>query len=172
MADPNAPMEMADNCYLGTWLNGTDEQLARWYLKENIPCFVAREITFPEHTRLAAPETMIDFTAGTTAAALHWSINKYDSMALTRGDMSPPNPSAFHNPGWVWSDLMDKIRSTTTEEPIEPWEIDYEPPPLDTVSIAQDRVPWIKPPPVMRAEPSQPGAPPHEHKRWVKIMEK
>ena len=113
MADPNAPMEMADDHYLGTWLNGTDERLTWWYLKENIPCFVVREITFPEHTQLAAPETMINFAAGTTTAALHWSINKYDSMALMRGDMNPPNPSAFQNPGWVWSDLMDKIWSST-----------------------------------------------------------
>lgn len=57
-------------------------------------------------------------------------------------------------------------------KPVEPWEIDYEPPPLDTVSIAQDQVSWIRPLPVMRAEPSQLRAPPHERKRWVKIMEK
>ena len=68
-----------------------------------------REVTFPECTRLAALETMIDFAMGTNASALHWSINEYDAMALTRGDMQMPNPSFFHNPGWVWSDLMDKI---------------------------------------------------------------
>ena len=77
---------------------------------------MVREVTFPEHARLAALETMIDFTAGTDASALHWSINEYDAMALTRGDMQMPNPSFFHNPGWLWSDLMDKIRSMTMEE--------------------------------------------------------
>ena len=172
MPDPNAPVEMADDRYLGVWLNGTEERLARWYLKEGIPCFVVREITFPERARLAAPETVIDFAAGSSASALHWSINEYDAMALTRGDMALPNPSFFHNPGWIWSDLMDKIRSTTTVEPEEPQEINYEPSPLDTVTISPDRVPWIRPPPVIRAEPSRPGAPPHERKRWVKYLER
>ena len=170
--DPNVPVEMADDRYLGVWLNGMEERLARWYLKENIPCFVVREITFPERAQFAAPETLIDFAAGTHASAIHWSVNEYDSMALTRGDMSVPNPSFFHNPGWIWSDLMDKIRSTTTKEPEEPQEVNYEPPPLDIISIAQDRVPWIRPPPVKKAEPSRPGAPPHERKKWVKILEK
>ena len=109
MPDPNAPVEMADDRYLGVWLNGTEERLARWYLKEGIPCFVVREIMFPKHARLAAPETVIDFAAGSSASVLHWSINEYDAMALTRGDMALPNPSFFHNPGWIWSDLMDKI---------------------------------------------------------------
>ena len=72
---------MADNCYLGVWLNGMEELLARWYLKECIPCFVVREVMFPEHARLAALETMIDFAAGTDASALDWSINKYSTMA-------------------------------------------------------------------------------------------
>ena len=172
MPDPDAQVEMADDCYLGVWLNGTEERLARWYLKECIPCFVVREVTFPERARLAALETMIDFAVGTDASALHWSINEYDAMALTKGDMSMPNPSFFHNPGWVWSDLMDKIRSTTMEEPEKPQEIDYEPPPLDTVSISLDRVLWIRPPPVKKAEPSRPGAPPHKCKKWVKYLER
>ena len=67
---------------------------------------------------------------------------------------------------------MDKIRSTTTVEPEEPQEINYEPPPLDTVSISPDQVLWIRPPPVIRAEPSCPGAPLHECKRWVKYLER
>ena len=172
MPDPNAPVEMADDRYLGVWLNGTEEQLARWYLKEGIPCFVVREITFPEHTRLAAPETVIDFAASSSASVLHWSINEYDAMALTRGDMALPNLSFFHNPGWIWSDLMDKIQSTTTVEPEAPQEINYEPPPLDTVTISPDQVPWIRPLPVIRAEPSRPGAPPHKCKGWVKYLER
>ena len=124
------------------------------------------------YARLAAPETVIGFAAGSSASVLHWSINEYDAMALTRGDMALPNPSFFHNLGWIWSDLMDKFRSTTTVEPEEPQEINYEPPPLDTVSISPDRVPWIRPPPVIRAEPSHSGAPLHERRRWVKYLER
>ena len=86
--------------------------------------------------------------------------------------MQLPNPSFFHNPGWVWSDLLDKIRRTTATEPGKPQEINYKPPPLDTISISPNRVLWIKPPPVKRAEPSRPGAPLHECKRWVKYLEK
>ena len=52
MPNPDAQVEMANDRYLGVWLNGTEEQLARWYLKECIPCFVVREVTFPERARL------------------------------------------------------------------------------------------------------------------------
>ena len=76
MPDPNALTEMADERYLGVWLNGTEERRACWYLKEGIPCFIVREITFPECIRFAAPETVIDFAAGTSASALLWRINE------------------------------------------------------------------------------------------------
>ena len=49
--------------------------------------------------------------------------------------------------------------------------INYEPPLLTTVVVDANRIPWIKPPPVWKAEQSLPGALPHEQKRWRKFME-
>lgn len=83
---------------------------------------------------------MIDFAAGTSASVLHWTINNYDSLAITRGDLS-----------------LSSTTKTSGEQ-----EVEYEPPPPDTVIIANNRVPWIRPPAVSRVEPSHPGAPPHE----------
>ena len=169
--DPLAPVEMADDRYLGIWLNGTEERLARWYLKEGVPCFVLREVLPPERDHLAAQDTLVDFAAGSTASVIHWSTNEYDSMALTRGDMSLSGTTIFHNPGWVWSTLLNNLNTPTEKPEAKPKEVSYDPPPLDVVTIAQDRVPWIRPPPVKKATPSRPGAPPHERKRWIKYME-
>lgn len=41
MPDPGVVTDMADDCYLGVWLNGMEERQARWYLKEGIPCSIA-----------------------------------------------------------------------------------------------------------------------------------
>ncbi|EDQ99451.1 uncharacterized protein LACBIDRAFT_316546 [Laccaria bicolor S238N-H82] len=196
MPDANAVSRMADDRYLGVWLNGIEERQARWYLKEGIPCFIAKEITSLERAQLAAPETMIDFAAGSSAASLHWGVNDYDSLALSRGDLSLRDTSSFHDPGWVWSEppvQKDKFPAkepprtqvanwawsdpqvqkgkSPIKEPPKPQTVDYGPPPAETVIIAKDRVPWIKPPPVKRAAPSRPGAPPHEQKKWIKWVE-
>ncbi|EDR06693.1 uncharacterized protein LACBIDRAFT_328613 [Laccaria bicolor S238N-H82] len=196
MPDANARTRMADDHYLGVWLNGMEERQARWYLKEGIPCFIVREIMPLERAQLAAPETMIDFAAGSSAAPLHWGVNDYNSLALSRGDLSLRDTSSFHNPGWVWSEppvqknkspakepprtqssgwawsgiQASKDKSPVKEQP-KSQTIDYGPPPPETVIIAKDQVPWIKPPPVKRATPSRPGAPPHEQKKWIKWVE-
>ena len=132
-------------------MNGTEERLARWYLKEGIPCFVLREVFSPERDRLAAQETLIDFAAGSSASVLHWSVNEYDSMAMTRGDLTLSGTTILHDPGWVWSTLLDNLNSTTTKSTEKTKVVNYEPPPLDVVVIARDRVPWIRPPPVKKA---------------------
>ena len=91
MPDPEAEVGMADDRYLGVWLNGTEERLARWYLKEGIPCYVAREVPSRERAKIAALEMMIDFAAGTSASSTHWNVNEFDTLAITRGDLLSSN---------------------------------------------------------------------------------
>ncbi|EDR09760.1 uncharacterized protein LACBIDRAFT_317869 [Laccaria bicolor S238N-H82] len=174
MPDADAEVVMADDRYLGVWLNGAEEQQARWYLKEGILCFVVREVTSLERVLLAARETVIDFAAGTSASSIHWTINDYDSMAISRGDLSLPDTATIHDPGWVWPQAVvnrrDESRSPDTKS-ADKSAVDYGPPPLETISIASDRVPWIKPPPVKKAAASRANAPAHEHKRWIKFVE-
>ncbi|EDR14505.1 uncharacterized protein LACBIDRAFT_321621 [Laccaria bicolor S238N-H82] len=128
MPDANAMSRMADDRYLGVWLNGMDERQVRWYLKEGIPCFIKNKSPVKE-------------------------------------------PSTSHAAAWAWSGTQVQKDKTTTKEPSMIQTIDYGPPPLETVIIVKDRVPWIKPPPVKRAAPSQPGAPPLERKKWIKWVE-
>ena len=49
--------------------------------------------------------------------------------------------------------------------------VNYEPPSLTTVVVDADRISWIKPPPIQKAEQSVLGAPPHKQKRWRKFKE-
>ncbi|EDR06478.1 uncharacterized protein LACBIDRAFT_328877 [Laccaria bicolor S238N-H82] len=174
MPDADAEVAMADDCYLGVWLNGAEERQARWYLKEGIPCFVVREVTSLERVLLAARETVIDFAAGTSTSSIHWTINDYDSMAISRGDLSLSDTAMIHDPGWVWPQAVvnrrDESRSPDTKS-ADKSVVDYGPPPLETISIASDRVPWIKPPPVKKAAASRANAPAHERKRWIKFVE-
>ena len=67
MPDPKAKVGMANDRYLGIWLNGMEEHQARWYLKEGILCYMAREVPSREHAKIRALEMMIDFAAGTNA---------------------------------------------------------------------------------------------------------
>ena len=167
MPDSEAIVGMADDRYLGVWLNGTGERQARWYLKEGIPCYVAREVPSHERAKIAALETMIDFAAGTSASTIHWNVNDYDTHAISRGDLLLTDVTRSFDPGWIWPVVIPNDDSL--DRPTET--INYEPPPLTTVVVDADRIPWIKPPPVQKAEPSPPGAPPHERKKWRKFME-
>lgn len=170
MPDPDAKVEMADERYIGVWLNGMEERQARWYLKEGIPCFVAREVGFHECAQLAALETRIDFAAGSDAASIHWSVNDYDAHAITRGDLTLEDTRNVRDPGWTWPIVHSNKGSVQTKS-VAKEEINYDPPSPNSVVIAKDRVSWIKPPPVKKAEPSRPGAPPHERKKWRKFVE-
>ena len=167
MPDPEAEVGMADDRYLGVSLNGTEERLARWYLKEGIPCYVAREVPSRERAKIAALEMMIDFAAGTSASSTHWNVNEFDTLAITRGDLLSSNFARTFDPGWTWPVIIPN-----NDSPDRPTEVvNYEPPPLVTVVVDVDRIPWIKPPPMQKAEQTLPGAPPHEQTRWRKFRE-
>ncbi|EDR00561.1 uncharacterized protein LACBIDRAFT_334083 [Laccaria bicolor S238N-H82] len=158
---------MANDRYVGTWLNGMDERTARWYLKEGIPCFIVREISSRERAKLTALETMIDFAAGSSASSIHWNVNKYDTLAIEQGDLLITDTTRSFDPGWIWPAVR-----TDNEELKRPKEVvNYEPPPLTTIVVDADRIPWIKPPPVQKAEQSLPGVPSHERKKWRKFVE-
>ena len=168
--NPDAKVERADDRYLGVWLNGLEERQARWYLKENVPCYVVREVFSHEREQLAALETLIDFAAGTSASSIHWSINEYDSRAMSRGDLLLPDTTRTHDPGWIWPTVNSDPRNAAPLQSTER-KSNYGPDPPDTVIVSKNRLPWIKPPPVKKAEPSRPGAPPHEKKKWRKFVE-
>ena len=72
----------------------------------------------------------MDFAAGSTASVIHWSINEYDSMALTHGDMSLSGTTVFHNPGWVWSTLLNNLNTPAEKSEAKLKEVNYDPPPI------------------------------------------
>ena len=171
MPDPAAEVNMADERYLGVWLNGIEERTARWYLKEGIPCYVVREIPPFERAQLAAQETMIDFAAGTTSSPMHWNVNEYDVRAIARGDLALSDTTRTFDPSWIWPTVQTNREASGLQQAEGTKSVSFKPPPLVTVIVAKDRIPWIKPPPVKKAEASRPGAPPHEKKKWRKFLE-
>ena len=123
-----------------------EEQQAQWYLKERIPCFIVQEIPSHEHVQIAALETMIDFTAGTSSSSMHWSINNYDSLMMTQEDLLLLNTLTTFNPGWTWSIPQSSIDSRMSKPMEGKKAVNYKPPPLISIIIAKDRIPWVKPP--------------------------
>ena len=110
---------------------------------------------------------MIDFAAGMNASSIHWNVNEYDTLAITRGDLLLSNTTRTFDPRWIWP-----MNIPNDDNPNQPTEVvNYEPPPLTTVVVDANRIPWIKPPPVQKAEQSLPGALPHERKKWRKFRE-
>ena len=94
-------------------------------------------------------------------------MNEFDTLAITRGDLLSSNFARTFDPGWTWPVIIPN-----NDSPDRPTEVvNYKPPPLVTVVVDVDRIPWIKPPLVQKAEQTLPGAPPHERKRWRKFRE-
>ena len=87
-------------------------------------------------------------------------MNEYNTLAITRGDLLLSNTTRTFDPRWIWPTII-----SNNDNPNQPTEVvNYEPPPLTTVVVDTDRIPWIKPPPVQKAEQSLPGAPPMNKK--------
>ena len=86
---------------------------------------------------------------------------------VATNDLLLTDVTGLFDPGWICPVIIPNDDSLDRPTEI----INYEPPPLTTVVVDADRIPWIKPTPVQKAEQLLPGAPPHEWKRWRKFME-
>ena len=128
---------------------------------------MAREVPSHERAKIAALDTMIDFAAGTNTSPNYWNMNEYDTLAITKGDLLLSNTTRTFDPRWIWPMIISN--DNNLDQPTEV--VNYEPPPLTTVVVDTDRISWIKPPPIQKAEQSLPGALPYERKRWRNFKE-
>ncbi|EDR05480.1 uncharacterized protein LACBIDRAFT_329791 [Laccaria bicolor S238N-H82] len=74
-------------------------------------------------------------------------------VSSTRGDLILMDTARSFDPSWIWPVILPN--DDDQEQPKEV--VDYKPPPLTMVVIDTDRIPWIKPPLVQKAEQSLPG---------------
>ena len=80
--DPSiVEVRIADDCYVGIWLNGMEGCEVRWYFKESTSCSTKHEVNSLKHDQHTALENLIDFVTGSNVLSSYRSINNYDSPA-------------------------------------------------------------------------------------------
>lgn len=98
---------------------------------------------------------MIDFAAGTTSSPTHWNVNEYNVRAIARRDLALSGTTRTFDPSWIWPTIQTNREAGGLQQAEGTKSVSFKPPPLVTVIVAKDRIPWIKPPPVKKAKASQ-----------------
>ena len=157
-----SPLPITQEHYIGAWINGLDERVARWLLYVGVPCFIIHEY-----------RGGLDFGPGISDRhSIHamqsfchevWhllpAINAYENVALrhsTSWSKTPPLPRCSNV--IVSADVLD-LSSSYSQGYIHPESDIYRPPePEDgditwpSVCLYKDRIPWLKPPPIIVAK--------------------
>lgn len=80
----NTTMEVADEQYIGRWVNGTSEEVVLRYMHSRIPCFVVHEYQSDEMPRTGV-RTFQNFLQNTEVEALLSDMNPYQQIARRAG---------------------------------------------------------------------------------------
>ncbi|KAJ7766533.1 hypothetical protein DFH07DRAFT_955272 [Mycena maculata] len=152
-------MPLADESFVGLWVNGLEELAVLKYMASAVPCFVVHEYRHQERVREGT--TYSSFLEGTEIESLLSDDNPYqrvareagrlDSIArgrrcsIVQGQRLWHLDSFQHAPSVVDPPNRDLSSSSRS----------YAAPPLEYQEVDPDRVPWIVPPPVAKAKPGK-----------------
>ena len=157
------PLPAVQEHCLGAWINGADERVARWLLYVGVPCFIIHEY-----------REGLDFGPGISDRrsrhATHsfcpkdvWhllpDVNAYEAVALRHATpWSEQLPSLCYSNVIASASALD-LSSSHSQGYVRPESDVYQKPePEDgditwpSVCLYIDRVPWLKPPPIMVAD--------------------
>ncbi|KAF8059063.1 hypothetical protein FPV67DRAFT_1675737 [Lyophyllum atratum] len=167
---------VADDRYLGAWINGDRRQDALWLLSQKIPCFVVHALSITESWLADDPGVHSSWWQTTEAALLRLETNGYDSIAKRLNSSARPYvaaviraavPSASEedrertsasNQGWTGKEIgFHSSRPPPPPREPSPMIVDtpvvaptikpsLAAPSLDLVVVDKDRAPWIHPP--------------------------
>ncbi|KAJ6491301.1 hypothetical protein C8R47DRAFT_1070862 [Mycena vitilis] len=80
-------MPLAQERFIGVWINGADEELTLRYMRAGVPCFIAHEYTSSTLTRdqVSVVKVYADFLEGTELPELLGDNNPYQRIARNQG---------------------------------------------------------------------------------------
>ncbi|KAJ7756893.1 hypothetical protein DFH07DRAFT_959028 [Mycena maculata] len=159
-------MPLADESFVGLWVNGLEESAVLKYMALAVPCFVVHEYRHQERVREGTTYSL--FLEGTEIESLLSDDNPYQHVAreagrldsIARGDDGHGTaPLYLHSlylrfglilPRPPLLDLVDPPNRDSSHSSRS-----YAALPLEYPEVDPDRVPWIVPPPVAKAKPGK-----------------
>ncbi|KAF7344174.1 hypothetical protein MVEN_01707800 [Mycena venus] len=94
-------MPLANDKYIGLWVNGLEEAGVLWHMVAKVPCFIAHEYSSTSSEVHPSTPIFMDLLQGTDAPLLIGNSNPYQQLAraeAARLDSLPRNPSDGRGP--------------------------------------------------------------------------
>ncbi|RDB18867.1 hypothetical protein Hypma_014482 [Hypsizygus marmoreus] len=166
------PIPLANEDYIGTWVNGANLEDVTWLLYHGVPCFLIHEVTpFEKSNDIPGPSNRYpwakSFVEDTEALLLYPKRNGYDVIAARypnppvnrrTSPIDPAQPVVSHPDhrhrsssraqGW-----QGRIIGYETREPPVDWsnwkaDTSFDADPLEYVRLHPAHVDWLRPPPI------------------------
>jgi hypothetical protein len=159
----DSPVIPANDTVLGAWINGASEPVAMWLLQLGVPCFIIHEYRKGLDFGPTIPDRRSRDCTSSFCPPQIWhlrpDVNAYEAVALRNPTLllsEPPVPSQGPNV----KALPDALARSSSHSNGYSRLVDqqYNPEPDDgdilwpSIIVFTDRIPWIRPPPIVGAD--------------------
>jgi hypothetical protein len=157
-----SPLPGTQEQFLGGWINGADERIAKWLLHLGLPCFIIHEYRKGLDFGPGISDRRSCHVTHSFCPEQVWhllpNINAYEAVAMRHPTPWSKSPPTFRCLNVIATAEALDLSSSQSQGYVRPVSDVYQQPdPEDgdntwpSSCLFKDRIPWIKPPPIMEA---------------------